>query len=313
MIHKTLMTAIVSSVAILPVTAFAQTKVSLMYTAAAPFVTAFVAKDQGFFEKNGVDVTLQLAPNGSVIVAGLVSGSAQVGLPTPTVAFQAIENGLELKAFASTNIFPDTTAAGVVVRADSGIKTAKDLEGKKIGVPGLGGLLDVTMRKWLSSNGANVSKVNIVEIQLPQTADILRAKQVDAVASLDPFVSRAVDTGVGALIGNYFDIIPDGTAAGIFATSAAWAKANPKAIQGMQVALDQAVAFIKTNEKSARDSIAKYTTLPPPVVANMSITNLSTHLDPQKSFGFWNGLAKEQGLIKADINLDAFVIKYPGE
>ncbi|WP_288082025.1 ABC transporter substrate-binding protein [Shinella sp.] len=256
---------------------------------------------------------MQLAQNGSVVIAGVVSGSAQVGLPTPTVAFQAVENGLPLQAFASTNVFPDTTAAGLVVGMESGIRQAKDLEGKKVGVPGLGGLLDVTMRKWVSSNGADISKVNIVEIQLPQTADALRAKQVDAVASVDPFASRAVDTGAGTLIGNYFDVITPGTAAGIYVTTKDWADANPDAVKGMQLALDEALAFIKDNDKAARESIAKYTTLPPPVVANMKMSNLATHLDPEKSFRFWNDLAKKQGLIKADIDLNAFTIKYPGE
>ena len=159
MYRRTFMKVIVALGTMLaPATAFAQTKVNFMYTATAPFVTAFVAKDQGFFKKHGVDVELQLAANGSVIIAGVVSGSAQVGLPTPTVAFQAIENGLELRAFAATNIFPDTSSAGLVVGADSGITSAKDLEGKTVGVPGLGGLLDVTMRKWVISNGADLSK-----------------------------------------------------------------------------------------------------------------------------------------------------------
>jgi len=314
MYRRTFMKVIVTlSMMLAPVTAFAQTKVILMYTATAPFVTAFVAKDQGFFKKHGVDVELQLAANGSVIIAGVVSGSAQVGLPTPTVAFQAIENGLELRAFAATNIFPDATSAGLIVGVDSGIASAKGLEGRKVGVPGLGGLLDVTMRKWVTSNGADLSKVNIVEIQLPQTADILRAKQVDAVASVDPFASRAIDAGAGTRIGNYFDVIPAGTAAGIYVTSAEWAKANPEAVKGMQLAIDEAIAFIGNNDAATRESIAKYTTLPPSVVAKLKLPNLAAHLDPQKSFAFWNDLAKEQNLIAGDIDLTTFTIKYPGE
>lgn len=314
MYRRTFMKVIVAlGMMLAPATAFAQTKVNFMYTATAPFVTAFVAKDQGFFKKHGIDVELQLAANGSIIIAGVVSGSAQVGLPTPTVAFQAIENGLDLRAFAATNIFPDTSSAGLVVGADSGITSAKDLEGKTVGVPGLGGLLDVTMRKWVISNGADLSKVNIVEIQLPQTADVLRARQVDAVASVDPFASRAVDAGAGILIGNYFDVIPAGTVAGIYVTSAEWAEANPEAVKGMQLAIDEAIAFIANNDAAARESIAKYTTLPPSVVANLKLPNLSAHLDPQKSFAFWNELAREQNLIAGGIDLDAFTIKYPGE
>ena len=71
--------------------ASAAEKITLMYTATAPFVSAFVAKDQGFFEKHGLDVDMKLTQNGSVIVTGLVSGSAQVGIPTPVATGRLLE------------------------------------------------------------------------------------------------------------------------------------------------------------------------------------------------------------------------------
>lgn len=293
--------------------ASAAEKVTLLYTATAPNVSAFVAKDQGFFEKYGLDVDLKLAQNGSVIVSGLISGSAQVGIPTPVVAFQAIDNGVELQAIASTNVFPDPSAAGLVVSKTSGIKGPKDLAGKKIGVPGVGGLLDVVMREWVDNNGGDSNKINIVEITLPQSADILKAGQVDGVATVDPFASRAVEAAGGTLIGNYFDVIPAGTAASIFTVTKDWASGHKKEVEGFQAALDEAVAFIKTHDKEARESLAKYTTLPPPVIANQKWPNFSTHLDAEKSFAFWNKVAKNRGLIAKDIDLKAFTVGYPGE
>jgi len=288
-----------------------RTKVTLLYTATTGFLTAWVATDQGFFAKHGVEVTPQLANNGSVIVAGIVSGSAQVGLPTPTVALQALDNGLELRAFASTNVFPDSASAGVVVGADSGITDAKGLVGKRVGVPGIGGLLDVTMRQWLSSQGVDPKSVNIVEIALPQTGDAIRAGQVDAVASVDPFSSRAVQSGVGKLIGDYLDVITPGSAAGIFVTTAEWADANPEAVAGMQRALTEAGEFIRTNPDAARESITRYTSLPAPVVANLPMPNVGGELKPDESLGFWQNLAVEQGLIKEPADLDSFVIPFP--
>lgn len=306
-------TALALSLTAIPSMAQDRTPVTLLYTATTGFLTAWVATDQGFFANHGIDVQLQQATNGSVIVAGVVSGSAQVGLPTPTVALQAIENGLELRTFASTNIFPETANAGVVVGADSGIEDAEDLVGKTVGVPGIGGLLDVTMRQWLISQDVDMRSVNIVEISLPQTGDAIRAGQVDAVASVDPFSSRAVDTGVGRLIGNYLDVIPDGSAAGIFVTTADWAAQNPEAIMGMQRALLEAADFIVENEMAARESIARYTTLPPPVVANVPMPNLGGALDSQGSLGFWNALALEQDLISELVDLETFVIPFPAD
>ena len=288
-------------------------KVTIMYTATAAFASAFVAKDQGFFEKHGVDVTLQLNPNTSLVATAVASGSAEVGITTPTVAFQAVDNGIPLQAFASTNVFPDPSAAGLVVSPTSGITGPKDLAGKKIGVPGIGGLLDVVMLEWVAVNGGDPSKINVVEISLPQTADVLKSGQVDGVAGVDPFLSRAVDLGVGKLVGDFMTVVPPGTVGGIFVTTKAWADAHKDAIRGMQDALDDALVYIKSNQDSARASLAKYTTLPPKVVAGLKWPNLSTHLSPEASLKFWNELAVRQKLISTPIDLKAFIIAYPGE
>jgi NitT/TauT family transport system substrate-binding protein len=288
-------------------------KVTIMYTATAAFASAFVAKDQGFFEKHGVDVTLQLNPNTSLVATAVASGSAEVGITTPTVAFQAVDNGIPLQSFASTNVFPDPSAAGLVVSPTSGITGPKDLAGKKIGVPGIGGLLDVVMLEWVAVNGGDPSKINVVEISLPQTADVLKSGQVDGVAGVDPFLSRAVDLGVGKLVGDFMTVVPPGTVGGIFVTTKAWADAHKGAIRGMQDALDDALVYIKSNQDSARTSLAKYTTLPPKVVAGLKWPNLSTHLSPETSLKFWNELAVRQKLISTPIDLKAFIIAYPGE
>ena len=288
-------------------------KVTIMYTATAAFASAFVAKDQGFFEKHGVDVTLQLNPNTSLVATAVASGSAEVGITTPTVAFQAVDNGIPLQSFASTNVFPDPSAAGLVVSPTSGITGPKDLAGKKIGVPGIGGLLDVVMLEWVAVNGGDPSKINVVEISLPQTADVLKSGQVDGIAGVDPFLSRAVDLGVGKLVGDFMTVVPPGTVGGIFVTTKAWADAHKDAIRGMQDALDDALVYIKSNQDSARASLAKYTTLPPKVVAGLKWPNLSTHLSPETSLKFWNELAVRQKLISTPIDLKAFIIAYPGE
>ena len=59
--------------------AAAQTKITLGYTQANAFMAAFVAKDQGFFAKRGLDVTLQLVPQGSTIASAMAGGTLQAG------------------------------------------------------------------------------------------------------------------------------------------------------------------------------------------------------------------------------------------
>lgn len=282
-------------------------KITLLYTPVTGYVGAFVAKDQGFFEKRGLDVDLQIAQNGAIILAGVISNSAQIGIPTPTEALQALDGGMDLRAIATTNIFPADVRAGIVVRADSPISSAADLAGKKIGVPGVGALLDVVMRKWLLEQGLDLKTVNFVEIILPQTSDVLTSNQVDAVASVDPFVSRAEGTGVGKVVGDYLSVIPEGTAGPLFVATGSWVSSNPEAVAAFQDALVEAADFVRVNENAARASIVKYTTLPEAVIASMPVPHPAYSLEAEQ-LEFWKEVTLEQGLITGNVDLSAFVV-----
>jgi len=53
----------------------AATKIRIMYTAVGAYASSFVAKDQGFFAKRGLDVTLQIVPQGSTIASAMAGGT----------------------------------------------------------------------------------------------------------------------------------------------------------------------------------------------------------------------------------------------
>jgi NitT/TauT family transport system substrate-binding protein len=271
-------------------------KIVLLHTGSAPYMASFVAKDQGFFEKRGLDVELTLAANGSVIIAATTSGAAQIGTPTPTVLLQAVDNGIDQVVLAATNQYPETIKTGLVARPEANIRGAADLAGKKVGVPGIGGFLDVVLRRWIKENGADPAKVNYVEIILPQTGDALKAGTVDAVASVDPFVSRAVDSKSGVLVADYTASLPTGTIASIYSASGDWANSHRDAVKAFQEAIVEANAFARANPAAARESLARHTKLPPPVVNALPIPNLAARTTPEQ-IAFWIGVAKDQKMI----------------
>ena len=118
----------------------AATKINLLYIPGGDFVPSFVAKDQGIFERHGLDVDMTIAQNGSVISAALAADQAQIGVPTPPVLLQANEQGLDLVIVAGATVLPfPQGAAGVIARNDSGLKGPADLASKRVGVPGFGG------------------------------------------------------------------------------------------------------------------------------------------------------------------------------
>ncbi len=279
------------------------TKITLLYIPGGDFVPSFVAKDQGFFERHGLDVDLSIAQNGSVISAALAANSAQIGVPTPPVVLQAHEQGLDLVIVAGATTFPfPPGASGALARNDSGIKGPLDLVGRKVGVPGFGGSLDVLTKNWVRSSGIDYHKVNWVELQFPQMGDALKSGLVDAVAAVNPFYSRILDSKAGYDFGDPSANVPRGSMIVVYAATRAWATKNADAVKSFRAALDEATSFIRepAHLASVRDSLAKYTKLPPQAAATIAIPDdLDAHANSE-GLKFWIEAAREQGLIKGN-------------
>ena len=73
--------------------AAAQTKVKMIYTAVTGFTAGYVAEQQGFFQKRGVDVDFVQTNISGNIPAVIESGSSELGGPTLPSLLQANDAG----------------------------------------------------------------------------------------------------------------------------------------------------------------------------------------------------------------------------
>ena len=84
----------------------AQTKIKMTYTAVSGFAAGYVAQEQGFFQKHGVDVQFIQTNISGNIPAVIESGSVDVGGPTMPSVLQANDAGLDLVVFAGGAVYP---------------------------------------------------------------------------------------------------------------------------------------------------------------------------------------------------------------
>jgi len=295
----------------LPARAQAPTKIVFGYTAVTDFTSVFVAAEEGYFKKRGLDVELKFIPINSTIPAAIQSDSLQIGGPTPSVFLQAVDGGLDHVVVAGGGVTSKSiTGFGLVARAGSGIKTAQDTVGKKIGVPGLGAFLHVTFRAWLKSQGVDYRKVNFVEAAFPQHGDLLRGGSVDAVVSADPFMSRITDSGVGYVASYYSTFLPEGQPTIIHTARRDWVEKNAAAAKAFREALQEAAAFManpKNNDK-VRAAIGKYIKLPPDVIAKVQISPPGPVVT-EKQLAYWVGLMKDQDMLKTTPDVAKLIVK----
>ena len=303
--------AALSTAATRPLQAQPVTKVLFGYTATSDFTTVFISKEEGYFSKRGLDVELKFIPLNPLIPAAVESDSIQMGGPTPPTYLQAIEGGLDHVVFAGGGVTArKMTGAGLVARAGSGIKTAQDCVGRKIGVPGFGAYLHVTLRAWLKNQGVDYTKVNFVETSFPQHADLLRGGSIDAVVTGDPYMARILASGTGYVVSYYTTFLPDGMPTILFTARRDWADKNATTVKSFRDAVIEAATFINNpkNEKKVRDVIGRYLKLPPEVMAMVQISPPGPTIN-EKQLEYWVGVMKDQGMLKTSPTVARLLVK----
>jgi NitT/TauT family transport system substrate-binding protein len=288
----------------LTVPAAAQTKINIGYPTASDFLPAFIAKEEGCFDKHKIDATMTRMPIVSNIPAALIAGSLQIGMSTPTVMLQAREGGLDLVGIAgATRMVKANPSMSLVMRKGVNVTTAADVKGKKIGVPGLNSVADVMFRKWLKNNGVRLEDVTFIEATFPQMPDLLKGGTLDGVVAVEPIRSRIVGADIGYRIPEefYVAVNPDSLLT-LWSATSAWAKANPEVVKNFRACLAEGLASLRKDPEKAKEIEKKYLGFTTPVYP--------THALDLKAddFVFFAGLAKEMGLTRQDVDVKTLVV-----
>jgi NitT/TauT family transport system substrate-binding protein len=158
---------------------------------------SYIAKEKGFFEQEGIDVTL-VGGDFETNKVGLATGQFPVA-NGDFGFFPAAYNGLDIKLIAGLH----QGCIQVLAPPGSDIKTAKDLAGKRIGVDEIGGSPMAVTSVLLANNGVDPQKdvtwIPFPRDILPTVADNNNNKEVDAVALWDPWGPLAVKRGYTVL------------------------------------------------------------------------------------------------------------------
>jgi ABC-type nitrate/sulfonate/bicarbonate transport system substrate-binding protein len=96
-----------------------------------------------------------------------------------------VASGGRIKALLGTTVSTKNNksgTSGLLVLEESSVRTIKDLAGKRIAVNVLGAEADYVIRQYLKKNGLSISDVQLVVVPSENQEQMLRSKQVDAVA-----------------------------------------------------------------------------------------------------------------------------------
>lgn len=148
----------------------------------------------------------------ATVSQALLVGTVDCGISAPLTLAQAIVGaGMQPVLIGATNgESPQSFTSYWVVKTDSPIKTPKDLKDRTVAVNTIGSQMDAFTRIWLKNNGLDPARdVKIAEVPYPLGEAALRQGRVDAAVLVQPFASKAEQTGGLRRLGALRDVQPE--------------------------------------------------------------------------------------------------------
>jgi NitT/TauT family transport system substrate-binding protein len=181
--------------------------------------------------------------------------------PNPAINAYVKSHGAEVRIVAGAA----EGGAGLVVQPELPLSTPTDFKGHKIATPQFGNTQDVSARSWLINGGLKITQTGgdaqVIPAANPDQLSLFKTKQVDAVWTIEPWVSR-LETEAGGKV-----LVEDKTSITTVLVSSARTLATQRELAGRFVAAHKELTeWIKANpeeaQKLAREEIEAETHSP---------------------------------------------------
>lgn len=288
-------------------TAAAATPVRFGYAPGNDSVALFVALEQGYFAKRGIEPKLTLMPSPPVSVSALVSKSIDVVAVGTGSTLQAVDGGMPLVMIAAAQTLPTGTQLVIAATTGSNIKTAQDLVGKRVAVIGFSSILHTMTKRWLEERGVDYDQVNFVETGLAQMPDLMKARQVDAAVIADPVYPKILQDQSGYKIGDVYETAPSGVALSAYTASIDWVDRNRPTVDAARQALAEGAGFANDHPDAVRKAIVKYLKMPEDVVRQIGLPGLGSTMTVEQ-VQFVYDVMDHQKLFQRKLDLSRLVL-----
>jgi NitT/TauT family transport system substrate-binding protein len=267
------------------------------------------------FADEGLKIEAQTVQSGAIAIPQLAAGDLDITFGNWVSFIKAQAAGaVDMKFISESYLSTPNSNFAVIAGKDSPINSPKDLEGKRIAVNAKGNINELLLRAVLNANDVDFNKIkdNLVEMPFPNMAAAIANNQIDAAATIDPFVTSA-QKEIGAK--TVFDLTGAGPTENFplsgFAVTKKFADENPNTIAAFQRALLKGQQLASDRSK-VEEALPKFAKMDPQTAAIVKIGQFPTTIDPKRIQRVADLLVTYEMLPKK-IEIEPLVVAMPTE
>ena len=165
---------------------------------------ALTRQGKGWFEQRlpGVKIDWFVYNAGPSAMEAIFANSIDLTYTGPNPAINAYikSRGEEVRIVAGSV----NGGAALVVQPDLPLRVPSDFKGRKIATPQFGNTQEVSARAWLTNGGLRITQTGgdaqVIPTANPDQLSLFKTKQIDAVWTIEPWVSRLETEGGGKVL-----------------------------------------------------------------------------------------------------------------
>jgi NitT/TauT family transport system substrate-binding protein len=252
--------------------------------AASQSSTALIlGKDHGFFQQNGIDLTIGKAATGAAAITQVINGQQQAGLGGISPVVIAASSGIPVEIASGAvadRPAPEGAQYQTMVAGDSPVHSFRDLENRTVAVNSVKCCWEFWLREAVSKAGGDPNKVKLVQLSFPDEVTALKQGKVDAISTAQPYATSLRQEGYRD-IGDTPAIAFNNPNADntVFYMSKSFIAQHPGIVEKWRRALQQASDYANSHPDETRAAIVKQTSADPQLVANAPLPRYTADID----------------------------------
>lgn len=269
----------------------------------------FVARKQKLFEKVGLQPEYVKFLSGPAMFSAMQSKSIDVSEFAVSPFVAGVAQGVAMVAISVA--FNEGKVNALVARPGSGIKSIRDLKGKRVAAT-RGSLSYLGLARALHRNQMTFEDIKYLNMAVPTIIPAFQKGDIDAAWAWEPWAQRMAAEG-GQIIAILDDIVGD-----LWAAHKDWLKQQPEAAVRFIEAMDLAAQLIRKEPDLTTADIAEALAIPQDmardIMSKVESPTVREQLDPNSPNSVMHFASGERGLgasvkATADFFLQQGIIK----